>query len=99
MTWGIAFARTRMVLQSRLQELTELGKGNKQHARRAISDQEVDILYQNKYFGYDPTENLQRINMEQYYTKYDLVIKEEFLFWNMERSTKMYNEKCLKGHN
>ena len=56
----IAFTKSRMVLESRRKQLTKLGKGNKPHATRAISDQEIDILYKNNYFGYDNPENLQR---------------------------------------
>ena len=54
------FARTRSVLKSRRKELVKLGKGNQPNATRSLSASEVDILFQNEFFGASSALNLQR---------------------------------------
>ena len=48
---GDEFIKSRQVLSSRRKQMTKLGKGNAPNATRPLSDEEVDLLYQNKYFG------------------------------------------------
>ena len=54
------FKRSNNVLKSRRKELTKLGKGNRPNATRPLEDDEVELLYEKKYFGSDNPENLQR---------------------------------------
>lgn len=57
---GIAFNKSRKVLSSRRKELTKMGKGNKPNAARAITAEEVDLLFKSKYFGVNNAVSLQR---------------------------------------
>ena len=57
---GLAFSKSRKVLSSRRKELTKLGKGNKPNAARAISTEEVDLLFESEYFGIKNAVSLQR---------------------------------------
>ena len=57
---GVSFTKSRKVLSSRKKELTKLGKGNKPNAARAISIEEVDLLFQCEYFGKKTPVSLQR---------------------------------------
>ena len=54
------FIKSRQVLASRRKQLTKLGKGNKPHATRPLTDDEIDHLYSCGYFGSDNALSLQR---------------------------------------
>ena len=56
----INFVNSRRVLSSRRKELTKLGKGNRPNATRALTEHEVNHLYDVGYFGITKPKSLQR---------------------------------------
>ena len=57
---GVDFSLSRNVLSAKRKELTKLGLGQKANATRALTNEEVDFLYEKKYFGIGDPETLQR---------------------------------------
>ena len=55
---GVEFSLTRKVLSAKRKELTKLGLGQKANTTRDLTNAEVDILYERKYFGIeDPSDS------------------------------------------
>ena len=54
----IAFEKTRKCLQAKSKQLKKEGKGNKPYASQALTDEEIDILYQKSLLGLSSAEAL-----------------------------------------
>jgi hypothetical protein len=54
----VIFDKSRQVLAAKRKELTKLGHGNKPHATRELSKEEVDMLFNEGYFGRENAQSL-----------------------------------------
>ena len=58
---SMEFERSRKVLAARRKQLTQLGLGSKPNATRPLEDSEVEKLKEMGYFGWENSEQLQRL--------------------------------------
>ena len=49
---GLEFGKTRQVLGAKLKQLKSLGKGNRPNAAQAITDEQIELLWENEQLGF-----------------------------------------------